>query len=159
MKMIKTLTFAVLMAATVTLLFQISITRAVAQNKASQDNSRQFRLRAYFERYAGPAVPDFGDQFTLVGTVARFESPDQRIGSFGLHFVVTAPKAAETMLNGILNLPDGQISIAGLSPTQGSRVPGPITGGTGAYWNARGQLEHLSLPNGVEEFILIFNGN
>jgi hypothetical protein len=39
------------------------------------------------------------------------------------------------------------------------RVPGPITGGTGAYKDARGQLEHNSLPNGVEQFVLTFNGN
>jgi hypothetical protein len=81
------------------------------------------------------------------------------IGKIVIHFVATAPFAAETMLNGVMNLPDGQISFAGLSPTQEPRIPGPITGGTGIYWNARGQLAHLSLPGGVEELILTFNGN
>jgi hypothetical protein len=158
MKIIKNLTFAVLAALTVALLFQIPMTRAVAQAKTSQSDKHKLRLRVYFERFTYPAVPAFGAQFTIAGTVARFESPDERIGSLGLHFVMTAPDGTETMLYGILNLPEGQISFMGFS--QGNqRLPGPITGGTGAYWNARGQLDHRSRSGGVEEFILTFVGN
>jgi hypothetical protein len=156
MKRIKSVSFVALTALAITLLFPISITRA-AENDES--NARKLVLRAYFERYAGPQVPDFGDQFTLGGSLARFETPNQKIGTFGLHFVVTAPFGAEITLSGMLDLPDGQISIAGFSTPRNGRVPGPITGGTGAYKNAKGQLEHVSLPNGVEQFILTFNGN
>jgi hypothetical protein len=108
---------------------------------------------------AHKAIPNFGDQFTLTGTVAPFDTPNlKNYGTIAIHFVATAPFAAETLLNGVMNLPDGQISFAGLSPTQEPRIPGPITGGTGSYWNARGQVAHLSLPGGVEELIVTFNG-
>jgi hypothetical protein len=152
----KKLTLLGLAAAATTLLFHIPVTRAIAQGNSS---NRQLRLRAYFLKYAGPVTPDFGDQFTLTGNVAPFDTPNQVIGTIAIHFVATAPFAAETMLNGVMNLPEGQISFAGLSPTQEPRIPGPITGGTGSYWNARGQVAHLSFAGGVEELILTFNGN
>lgn len=143
-----------LVATAVTLLFQIPVARAIAQG----NSNRQLRLRANFTNYFGPTSPGVGDQFTLTGTVAPFDTPNQVIGTIAIHFVATAPFAAETMLNGVMNLPEGQISFAGLSPTQEPRIPGPITGGTGSYWNARGQVAHLS-PGGVEELIVTFNGN
>jgi len=151
----KKVTLTMLAATAVTLLFHIPVGRAIAQG----NSNRQLRLRAYFTKYAGPQVPDFGDQFTLTGSVAPFDTPNQVIGTIAIHFVATAPFAAETMLNGVMNLPEGQISFAGLSPTQEPRIPGPITGGTGSYWNSRGQVAHLSFQGGVEELILTFNGN
>ena len=159
MKTMKSRAFAALSALAIALVFQVPITPVVAEDNGARDDSRKLHLRVYFERFAGPAVPDFGDQFTIGGTVARFESPNQRIGTFAIHFVATAPFAAETLLYGVLNLPDGQIWFTGLSPTQEPRIPGPITGGTGEFKSARGQVDHVSLPGGVEELILTFNGN
>jgi hypothetical protein len=155
MKTIQKLTVGIL---AVMLLVNMLLTRAVAHHDP-QDDCHTLRLIVYFEKFAGPAAPDFGDQFTIGGTVARFESPNERIGTFAIHFVATAPQAAETMLYGVLNLPDGQISFTGLSPTQEPRIPGPITGGTGIYRSARGQVDHQSLADGVEELILTFNSN
>src|SRR4051812_1611196 len=102
MKIMKIARLAVMSALTAVLVFQISVTPVAAENSGSQDSSRKSRLRIYFERYAGPAVPDFGDQFTITGGVARFETPGQRTGAFAIHFVATAQYAAETMLDGVI---------------------------------------------------------
>jgi hypothetical protein len=154
MKIINKLTVGAL---TVMLLVPMPLARAFARNRDPRDDCHKLQLRVYFEKFAG-STANFGDQFTLGGTVARFESPNERIGTFAIHFVVTDPQTAEAMLYGVLNLPGGQISFTGLSPTQEPRIPGPITGGTGIYKNAKGQVAHQSFPNGVEELILTFNG-
>jgi len=145
----KKVTLTMLVLTAVTLLFQIPVVRGIAQG----NSSRQLRLAANLI-----FTPGLGDQFMLIGTVAPFDTPNQVIGTIAIHFVATQPFAAETLLNGVMNLPEGQISFAGLSPTQEPRIPGPITGGTGSYWNARGQVAHLS-PGGVEELIVTFNSN
>ena len=103
-------------AAAIVLLAQIPLTRAAEQPKP-KDDKHTLRLRVYFQQVAGPSVPQFGDQFTIAGPVARFETPNQIIGKIALQIVATAPFATETMLYGVLNLPDGQISFTGLSPT------------------------------------------
>ena len=138
------------------LLLPMPLTRAVAHAHDSRDACHTLSLIVYFEQFAGPEAPSFGDQFTIGGTVARVESPTERMGTFAIHSVATAPQAAETLLYGVLNMPDGQIAFTGLSPTQEPRIPGPITGGTGLYRNARGQVDHQSLADGVEELILTF---
>lgn len=156
MTITRKLVFLVVSAAAVTVLLHIPLTRAIAQSNSS---NRQLQLRANFQKYAGPGgALSFGDQFTLTGTVTPFDAPNNVIGTIAIHFVATAPFAAETLQNGVMNLPDGQISFTALSPTNEPRVPGPITGGTGSYWNARGQVAHVSIPGGVEELILTFNG-
>jgi len=137
------------------LVFLCAANNAVAGGN-NLSTGHELHLRAYFERFAGPQAPDFGDQFTLSGSLAPFDDPNEVIGNFVLHFVATAQFATEGLLYGVLNLPDGQISIAGLTPTQPPRTPGPITGGTGAYRKARGELEHQTHEGGVEEFILTF---
>ena len=136
----------------------VAIAPASAGDHSPKSNHRELHLRAYFENFAGPEAPVFGDQFTLAGSVARFDTPDDIIGKFVIHAVVTAPFAAETLLYGVLDLPEGQISFTGLSPTQEPRKPGPITGGTGSYRRAHGELEHVTHEGGVEEFILTING-
>ena len=158
MKGSRKLTFASFAAVALTLLVQNPIARA-AQAKGPKDDKHTLRLRVYFQQVAGPTVPQFGDQFTIAGPVARFETPNQIIGRIALQIVATAPFATETLLYGVLNLPDGQISFTGLSPTQEPRIPGPITGGTGAYRGAKGEVAHLSPAPDVEELILTFDGD
>jgi hypothetical protein len=159
METMRSRALAVLSALAIMLLFQIPITRVDADNDAARDNGRTLHLRVYFEQFATSDQSfGFGAQLTFKGTFARFDRPNERIGTFAMHSVVTAPFAAETLLYGVLNFSDGQISFTALSPTQPPRIPGPITGGTGAYKNAGGQIEHVSHPGGVEELILTFHG-
>ena len=145
MKRFKGVSFVALTLLAVTLLFPISLTQAAPQKDES--NGRKLVLRAYFERYAGPQTLNFGDQFVLAGSLASFDKPNEKIGTFGLHFVVTGPFGSEQTLSGVLDLPDGQSSVTGMSTPSHPRVPGPITGGTGAYKDARGQLERRRMAH------------
>ena len=174
MKTIKKLGFAALAALAalaVTLLFQTSITRAVAKDKGHRGHGHTLHLRAYFTSFhstqagAGLAV---GDQLTFGGTLARIESPNEQIGSVGAHFAVTAPGGpltapggAELLGNGCLILPDGKVSfqiLIGEKDWAGD-LHGVITGGTGAYRNARGEYVHQNRADGGVELIYNFVGN
>jgi hypothetical protein len=168
MKPTRKLIFAGFAAVALALLVQSPIPYAAAQQNRSQGNNKHtLRLRVYFEQTSSTQTsetPKFGDQFTLAGPVALFDSPNQIIGRIALHLVATADGATETLLSGTLNLKDpagkvaaGQISFAGLSPTSEPRIPGPITGGTGAYLGAKGQVAHLSPAMNVEELIFTFD--
>ena len=164
MKTISKLTFTTLAALAVALLFQTPITRAVAADKAPHVNGHTLHLRAYFTSFhstqagAGLAV---GDQLTFGGTLARIESPNEQIGSVGAHFAVTAPEGAELLGNGCLILPDGKVSfqiLIGEKDWAGD-LHGVITGGTGAYRNARGEYVHQNRADGGVELIYNFVGN
>ena len=63
-------------------------------------------------------------------------------------------------------LPDGKISTQILlrrpvTPDSQGNINrySTITGGTGAYWNARGELNHRTRANGAQELILNFVGH
>jgi hypothetical protein len=168
MKSTRKLMLAVFAVVALALLVQTPMPVAAGQQNGNQGNNQHtLRLRVYFQQVAstqkGP-VPQFGDQFTLAGPVALFDTPNQIIGRIALQLVATTDGATETLLSGTLNLKDpsgkigtGQISFAGLSPTSEPRIPGPITGGTGAYRGAKGEVAHLTPAPNVEELILTFD--
>jgi hypothetical protein len=173
MKPTRELISAGFVAVALAVLVQIPVApSAAAQNgngngNGNGNNKQTLRLRVFFQQVAstqkGP-VPQFGDQFTLAGPVALFDTPNQIIGRIALQLVATTDGATETLLSGTLNLKDpsgkvapGQISFAGLSPTSEPRIPGPITGGTGAYRGAKGEVAHLTPAPNVEELILTFD--
>ena len=63
-------------------------------------------------------------------------------------------------------LPDGKISFQILlrrpvTPDSDGNINryAAITGGTGAYWNARGELNDQTRANGYRELIINFVGN
>jgi len=176
MKIIKNLKFAgltALAALAVTLVFQIPITRSVAadgpSHGPSHGNGHTLHLIPHFNPPVtthgfAPPLP-VGAQLTFGGTLAHPDRPDEQIGTIGIHFVVTLTGAGDEALgNGCMILPDGKISFQILL-----RRPAPldsdgninrysaITGGTGAYWNARGQVNDQTHANGYRELILDFS--
>ena len=167
MKIIKNVKFvalAALAALAVALLFQTPITRAVAADKAPQGNGHTLHVRQYFTSFhstqAGVELA-VGDQLTFGGTVADIESPDEQIGSVGVHFVVTAPGGAELLGNGCLILPDGKVSVQILIGEKdwAGDYHGVTTGGTGAYRNASGEFIHHERADGGLEYFYNFVGN
>jgi hypothetical protein len=170
MKIIKNLTFAGLAALAVTLLFQIPTTRSVAADGPSHGTGHTLHLIPHFNPPVttdgfAPPLP-VGAQLTFGGTLAHPDSPDEQIGTIGLHFVVTLTGLSgdEVVGNGCMILPDGKISFQILL-----RRPAPadsdgninrysaITGGTGAYWNARGEANDVTHANGYRELVLNFS--
>ena len=118
--------------------------------------------------HAGPPTPPLpvGTQLTFGGTLALPDRPDIQIGTVGIHFVVTltGPTGDELLGNGCMILPDGKISYQILlrrpvTPDSHGDINrySAITGGTGAYRNAGGQLNHRTRANGAQEFILDFS--
>jgi hypothetical protein len=175
MKTIKNLKFAglaALAALAVALLFQIPITRSVAADGPSKGNGHTLHLIPHFNPPVttdgfAPPLP-VGAQLTFGGTLALPDSPDEQIGTIGLHFVVTltGPVGDELLGNGCMILPDGKISFQILlsrpvTPDSDGNINrySAITGGTGAYWNARGQVNDQTRANGYRELILNFVGN
>jgi hypothetical protein len=166
MKTARNFAFAAVSVASITFLLQAPILGLVAPDGARRDHHR-LRLKANFATYnstnpnydlTNPNVLGVGDQFTLGGTVARFERPDQEVGAFGVQFVTTTPGGAELLAHGALTLADGKISFQMLvGPSDNPDVRGAITGGTGAYLNAGGELIHRRRANGDEEFIFNFS--
>ena len=175
MKIINKLKFAglaALAALAVTLLFQIPPTRAVAQDGARQDNGHTLHLIPHFNPPVtthGFALPlPVGAQLTFGGTLAHPNRPDEPIGTIGIHFVVTLtdPVGDELLGNGCMILPDGKISFQILlrrpvvADSNGDiNRYSAITGGTGAYWNARGEINDVTHANGYRELIVNFVGN
>ena len=153
---------AALAALAVTLLFQIPPTRAVAAGKAPQDNGHTFHLIPHFNPPVtthgfAPPLP-VGAQLTFGGTLAHPDRPDEPIGTTGIHFVVTLSGAEgdELLGNGCMILPDGKISFQILlrrpvvADSDGNiNRYSAITGGTDAYWNARGEINDQTL-RGIE---------
>jgi hypothetical protein len=170
MKSIRRLVVAGFAAAVLGLFLQNPMPVVAGDQNGNQGNKRTLRLRVYFQQVSSTqkgAIPQFGDQFTLAGPVALFDTPNQIIGRFALQVVVTSDGATETLLSGILNLKDpsrkagtGQVSFTGLTPTSEPRLPGPITGGTGDFKGAKGEIAHLTPAANVEELVVTFeNGN
>jgi hypothetical protein len=173
MKIIKNLKFAglaALAALAVTLLFQIPITRSVAAAGPSHGTGHTLHLIPHFNPPVtthgfAPGLP-VGAQLTFGGTLSHPDRPDEQIGTIGIHFVVTLTGPAEDELlgNGCMILPDGKISFQILlhrpaPPDSDGNINrySAITGGTGAYWNARGQANDRTYANGYRELILDFS--
>jgi hypothetical protein len=172
MKTIKKLTIGTLAALTalaVTLLFQTQITRADEHGERG-DNGHTLHLIPHFNPPVttdgfAPPLP-VGAQLTFGGTLALPNRPDEQIGTIGIHFVVTLTGLAgdELLGNGCLILPDGKISYQILlrrpvTPDSHGDINrySAITGGTGAYWNARGELNDVTHANGYRELVLNFS--
>jgi hypothetical protein len=170
MKTVKKFTFATLAtlsAVVATLLFQTSITRA--DGRLGDDNGHMLHLIPAFNPPVtthgfAPPLP-VGAQLTFGGTLAHPDRPDLQVGTAGVHFVVTLTGLAgdELLGNGCMILPDGKISFQILlrrpvTPDSHGDINrhATITGGTGAYRNAGGELNHVTHANGAQEYIFDF---
>ena len=173
MKIIKHLKFAALAtlaALAVTLLFQIPATRAVAGDKSHHDKGHTLHLIPTFNAPVtthgfAPPLP-VGAQLTFGGTLAHPSCPEVQVGTTGIHFVVTrtGPAGDELLGNGCMILPDGKISFQILlsrpaPPDSHGNINrySAITGGTGDYQNARGEINDQTRANGYRELIIDFS--
>ena len=170
MKPIGKLTFPTLTALAIALLFQMTVTRGDDNNR--KDDRNTLRLIPTFNppvsTFGGAVTPPLpvGVQLTFGGSVAYPGQPNTPIGTVGIHFVVTLSDFAgdEILGNGCMNLPDGKISYQILLrrpvlPDSNGNINrySAITGGTGAYRNAGGELNHRTRADGSQEFILNFS--
>jgi hypothetical protein len=103
-----------------------------------------------------------GEPSASAGDVIVFTTPlvttgSKRIGRLYMHCtaVVAAPAAnkAAFACEGVVGLGGGTLTIQALLPHAGATVRGTVTGGTGAYANARGTLVSRPTKTGADDTI------
>ncbi len=102
-----------------------------------------------------------GDENFLGGTLLRYASPHDEIGTAALHCAATGAGGSGLLCDAGFTLPGGMIMTQALfgvttdwvAPTRKLA----ITGGTGKYRHARGELIVSSLPSGDETFTFVFD--
>lgn len=122
---------------------------ALAQNHG--DHERPWKVLHFFERGAGDLAfidvgapgPSIGDRLVFSNPI--FDTDNQRIGRDGADCVIvrvdpTEPPARQQVVQCTISveLADGQITVQGLA--QGTENYFAVTGGTGAYRKARGEV-------------------
>jgi hypothetical protein len=124
---------------------------AIASAQPPAEHERPWRVLHLFERATGDLTfvdvgapgPSMGDR--LVFSAAIFDTNNQQIGRDGADCVIVRVDASETpdrqqvvqcMIS--VQLPDGQLTVQGLA--QGTDNHFAVTGGTGAYRKARGEV-------------------
>ncbi|WP_406724262.1 hypothetical protein WJ438_05875 [Streptomyces sp. GD-15H] len=101
------------------------------------------RLQVGEELDLGATGRSVGDQFVFSGNLVSAEGPEERfVGRFGGFCVLTDLERNAGQCSSTAVLPEGQITVQG--EQAGIPVPGPvvnaITGGTGEFRKARGQV-------------------
>jgi hypothetical protein len=146
----------------------LTFTMAPAAASAQpEEHQRPSKVLHFFERSEGdisfvdaaPPGPSIGDR--LVFSAAIFDTGGQRIGRDGADCVIvridpTEPPARQQIVQCTISvqLPDGQITVQGLA--QGTENYFAITGGTGAYRTARGEVLARDITPLVEAEITVF---
>ena len=153
-------------AAAFLLLLAFVMAPAVA-GAQSEEHKRPYKVLRFFERNeghlnfidTGAPGPSIGDR--LVFSAAIFDTDGQRIGKDGADCVIVRIDPTETpdkqqvvqcMIS--VQLPDGQITVQGLA--QGTENYFAITGGTGAYRQARGEVFARDIVPLVEAEITVW---
>ena len=144
------MTYPRLGAVTSMLLLAFVMTPAAAWAQ-SEDHKRPSQVLRFFERATGDLAfidqgapgPSIGDR--LVYSAAIFDTNGQRIGRDAADCIIvrvdpSEPPARQQVVQCSISveLPDGQITVQGLA--QGTENYFAITGGTGAYRTARGEV-------------------
>jgi len=95
----------------------------------------------------GPARVSLGDEQVTSGVLVGVNG--QRAGSFGITCTLVAvhPKYTLERCHGWGQLARGQLTIAGASRSNTSHATWAITGGTGRYQTARGEIQLHPLNN------------
>jgi hypothetical protein len=130
------------------------------------DGKRTLRLTATENQFAfldlGDAGNSVGDEFVFSETLARHGVD---VGESGIACTLTEIASYDMITAnciGTLRLPRGQITIQGLVSFQGEGQPDPfsvaITGGTGAYRRASGEMRVRELSDTVAKYTLRFGG-
>ncbi|MFP8960473.1 dirigent protein [Streptomyces nanhaiensis] len=116
---------------------------ADASPAKSRTISVEARLRVGEELDLGTTGRSVGDQFVFSGDLVPAEGPGERpVGRFGGFCVITDLERNAGQCSSTAVLPGGQITVQG--EQTGIPAPGPvtnaITGGTGEFRKARGQV-------------------
>jgi hypothetical protein len=124
---------------------------AVASAQPETEHQRPWKVLRFFERSDGNLAfidtgapgPSIGDR--LIFSSAIFDTDGQRIGRDGADCLIvridpSEPPARQQIVQCTISvqLPDGQLTVQGLA--QGTENYFAITGGTGAYRQARGEV-------------------
>ena len=138
-------------AAASMLLFAVVLAPSVASAQPEAENKRPWKVLRFFERNeghlnfidTGAPGPSIGDR--LIFSAAIFDTDGQRIGKDGADCLIVRVDPTETpdrqqivQCTISVQLPDGQLTVQGLA--QGTENYFAITGGTGAYRQARGEV-------------------
>jgi hypothetical protein len=110
---------------------------------------------------ANPPAVIPGDELFLGGVVMHDASSVNQIGTFGVHCAATGADG-QILCDAIYALPGGEITAEVLVAAQPPQTfSAAITGGTGAYRNARGQATIVALNETDDQvtFHLIGAGN
>jgi hypothetical protein len=140
---------------------------SVAAATAHRDTPRHtlrvlFQATSYESTQADPNGNIFapGDEVFLGGVVLRFAAPHDQIGTVGLHCSATGADGSELLCDVAFTLPKGKISLQTLFDVQSEWLQPTrklaITGGTGAYRGARGEVTVRSLSSGDESITFKF---
>ncbi|MFH0245728.1 hypothetical protein ACGRHY_25675 [Streptomyces sp. HK10] len=114
---------------------------------ASSGKSRTIRVEARLqvgeELDLGATGRSVGDQFVFSGNLVSAEGPEERsVGRFGGFCVITDLERNAGQCSSTAVLPEGQITVQGEQTGIPAPVPAvnAITGGTGGFRKARGQV-------------------
>jgi hypothetical protein len=133
------------------LLLAFSMAPAAASAQPPGDHERPWKVLHFFERGAGDLAfvdlgapgPSIGDRLVFSNPI--FDTNDLLIGRDGAECVIvridpTEPPARQQVVQCTISvqLADGQITVQGLA--QGTENYFAVTGGTGAYRKARGEV-------------------
>ena len=148
------------------LLLAFSMAPAVASAQ-SNANKPAWKVLHFFERGEGDIAfidsgapgPSVGDR--LIFSAGIFDTDGQRVGRDGADCLIvridpTEPPARQQIVQCTISvqLPDGQITVQGLA--QGTENYFAITGGTGAYREARGEVLARDITPLVEAEITVW---
>ncbi len=98
----------------------------------------------------GDAGPSLGDQFVFSSTLKKH---GEEVGHTGAACTLTSLERSESHCVGTAWFEDGQITVQGLVSEEASRFTIAITGGTGAYEGASGEVTVRVLAEGRERII------
>ncbi|MEV0693107.1 dirigent protein [Streptomyces sp. NPDC050388] len=131
-------------------------TAATHPADSSSEKSRtirvEARLQAGEELDLGATGRSVGDQFVFSGNLVSTEGPEERfVGRFGGFCAITDLEHNAGQCSSTAVLPEGQITVQG--EQAGIPVPSPvvdaITGGTGEFRKARGQVTQRVLSPAI----------
>lgn len=149
------------------LLLAFTMVPAAASAQPPGEHERPWKVLHLFERGAGDLAfvdlgapgPGIGDRLVFSNPI--FDTAGQQVGRDGAECVIvridaTAPPERQQVVQCTISvqLPDGQITVQGLA--QGTENYFAITGGTGAYRKARGEVLARDIVPLVEAEITIW---